>query len=74
MLAGTLIGDLTNVHVNDHHITYGEEQLTLRDPNKYKLPTLNLNKSEIIFDYKFEDFVFENYEYYPNWRNVPIAV
>jgi thymidylate synthase len=74
MIPGTLIGDLSEVHLYDNHITYAEEQLTLRDPNKYKLPTLKLNKVESIFDYKFDDFVFENYEYYPNWKNVPIAV
>jgi thymidylate synthase len=74
MIPGTLIGDLSNVHIYDNHISYVEEQITLRDPKKYNLPKFILNKSESMFDYKFEDFVFENYEYYPNWKNVPIAV
>jgi thymidylate synthase len=84
MVPGTLIGDLSEVHIYDNHIDYVKEQLE-RDTNKYPAPTLTLTKPEYngmfmgdepttMFDYKYENFEVVDYEYYPNWKNVPIAV
>ena len=73
MVPGELIGNLGDVHIYNNHITYVEEQLG-RDVYKYKQPELSLNKGKDMFSYKFDDFKILNYESYPNWRGVPIAV
>jgi len=108
MVPGTLVGDLTNVHIYDNHMEYVMQQLA-RPFHKYKPPTLKLNntltiedrislakksdkfelldcissdtcdikgisKTNDIFNYKFGDVIIENYEYFPNWKSVPIAV
>jgi thymidylate synthase len=73
MIPGTLIGDLTNVHIYENHIDLAKEQLT-RSPFKYKSPGFTLNKANDIFSYKIEDFKMLNYESYPNWKDVPMAV
>jgi thymidylate synthase len=108
MVPGTLVGDLTNVHIYDNHMEFVKKQLA-RDPSKHVAPTLMLNdeltiedriilakksdkfelldcissntcdtkgisKTNDIFNYKFSDVIIENYEYFPNWKNIPIAV
>lgn len=76
MVAGELIANLGDTHLYDNHIEYAEEQLE-RDPYKYDLPKLKLNKAKDIFSYTIDDFVIEGYEAYPNWtgeRKPPIAV
>ena len=73
MVPGELIGNLGDVHIYNNHITYVEEQLG-RDVYKYEQPELSLNKGKDMFSYKFDDFKILNYESYPNWRGVPIAV
>ena len=73
MVPGTLVGDLTNVHIYDNHIEYVKNQLE-RPYSKYKSPELELSKAKDIFSYKFEDFNIQNYECFKNWKNVPIAV
>lgn len=76
MVAGELIGSFGDTHLYDNHIEYAEEQLE-RDPYKYELPKLKLNKAKDIFSYTIDDFVIEGYEAYPNWtgeRKPPIAV
>lgn len=73
MVPGELIGNLGDVHIYNNHIDYVEEQLG-RDVYKYKQPKLSLNNGNDMFSYKFDDFEIINYESYPNWRGVPIAV
>jgi thymidylate synthase len=73
MVPGTLVGDLTNVHIYNNHMDYVIEQLG-RDSNKYSTPTLKLKKAKDIFSYTYEDFEIIDYETYPNWKNVPIAI
>ena len=73
MVPGTLVGDLTNVHIYDNHMEYVEKQLG-RDSNKYSTPTLKLKKAKDIFSYTYEDFEIIDYETYPNWKNVPKAI
>jgi thymidylate synthase len=108
MVPGTLVGDLTNVHIYDNHMEYVKKQLA-RPYQKHNAPTLTLNneltiedriiiakksdkfelldcissdtcdikgisKTNDIFNYKFSDVIIENYEYFPNWKNIPISV
>lgn len=74
MIPSELVGNLDNdVHIYDNHWEFVNKQLD-RDPNKHSSPKLKLKKAKDIFSYKFEDFEFLNYEYDPNWKNVPIAV
>jgi len=73
MVPGELVGNLGDVHIYNNHIDYVEEQLG-RDVYKHEQPELSLNKGKDMFSYKFDDFKILNYESYPNWRGVPIAV
>lgn len=58
-------------HVYSNHLEQVAEQLS-RQP--YPLPTLAIQrKLESIFDYRFEDFVIENYQCHPAIK-APIAV
>ena len=53
-------------HIYDNHVEQVTEQLT-RDP--YPAPTLRFaRKPESIFDYRFEDFVVEDYQHHPAIR------
>ena len=58
MVAGKLIGDLTNVHIYKNHVDQCKEQIS-RTP--MKLPTLILNKPKDIFSYSYDDFKINNY-------------
>jgi len=59
MIPGTLVGDLTNVHIYKNHIEQCEEQLR-RVPKT--LPQLALCKAKDIFSYEFNDFLIKNYD------------
>lgn len=53
-------------HIYDNHLEQVAEQLT-RDP--YPAPTLRFaRKPESIFDYRFDDFVVEDYQHHPAIR------
>jgi thymidylate synthase len=53
-------------HIYDNHVEQVTEQLT-RDP--YPAPTLRFaRKPESIFDYRYEDFVIEDYQHHPAIR------
>jgi thymidylate synthase len=82
MVPGQLVGDLTNVHIYDNHMEYVKKQLD-RPYYKYNAPTLSLNGHDTdgkeyfpkgIFHYEYDDFDIQNYECFPNWKNVPIAI
>ena len=74
MMVNELVGNLDNdVHIYENHLDYIEKQL-VRDDSKYSSPVLKLKKAKDMFSYSFEDFEILDYEYYPNWKNVPIAV
>jgi thymidylate synthase len=62
MVPGTLVGDLTNVHIYKNHIEQCKEQIT-REPKE--LPSLLLNKADDLYSYKFTDISFENYHPHP---------
>lgn len=59
MIPGTLVGDLTNVHIYKNHIESLKEQIT-RKP--LPLPKLKLKKADDVFSYKFDDFNIIDYE------------
>ncbi|MFE4470695.1 thymidylate synthase [Leifsonia sp. NPDC056824] len=53
-------------HIYDNHVEQVTEQLT-RDP--YPAPTLRFaRKPESVFDYRYEDFVVEDYQHHPAIR------
>jgi len=73
MLPGTLVGDLTNVHIYNNHIEQMEEQIS-RDPYEYEYPQL-LISDELTFGEGIDkfldscgktiDFRVEGYESHP---------
>ncbi|RTE11689.1 thymidylate synthase [Paenibacillus whitsoniae] len=68
---GDLIWTGGDVHIYLNHLEQVELQLT-REP--YPLPKLTIQrKPDSIFDYQFEDFVFEGYTYHPGIK-APIAI
>ena len=70
MVAGKLIGDLTNVHIYQSHIDIIKEQLN-REP--YQLPKLVLTKANDMFSYNYGDFTIKNYKSHPALK-MPISV
>ncbi|MBT2285614.1 thymidylate synthase [Paenibacillus polymyxa] len=68
---GDFIWSGGDVHIYSNHVDQVKIQLE-REP--YALPKLVIKrKPDSIFDYKFEDFEFENYQHHPGIK-APIAV
>ncbi|MCC3381133.1 thymidylate synthase [Paenibacillus farraposensis] len=68
---GEFIWSGGDVHIYSNHMQQVHTQLE-REP--YPLPQLKiLRKPDSIFDYTYEDFVFENYEYHPTIK-APVAI
>lgn len=68
---GEFIWSGGDVHIYSNHVEQVKTQLE-REP--FPLPKLIIKrKPDSIFDYKFEDFEFENYEHHPGIK-APIAV
>ncbi|MGG4401985.1 thymidylate synthase [Paenibacillus amylolyticus] len=68
---GDFIWSGGDVHIYSNHVDQVKTQLE-REP--YVLPKLVIKrKPDSIFDYKFEDFEFENYQHHPGIK-APIAV
>ncbi|SET32276.1 thymidylate synthase [Paenibacillus sp. NFR01] len=68
---GEFIWSGGDVHIYSNHLEQVATQLA-REP--FPLPTLKiLRKPDSIFDYKYEDFEFLNYEYHPTIK-APIAI
>ncbi len=61
---GILNGFLGDVHIYKNHIEAAKEQLT-RDPNMYKLPSIETNTFTSIFDWQATDTICIGYESYP---------
>lgn len=72
MVPGTLVGDLTNVHIYNNHIEQMEEQIS-RDPYEYDYPKLVIANNttwgngidEMLGSVLISDFQVEGYESYP---------
>lgn len=62
---GRLVGFLADTHIYVNHVDGAKEQLT-RDPNTYRLPTIQTDNFTSIFDWKCEDSKVLNYESYPS--------
>jgi thymidylate synthase len=71
MVPGTLVGDLTNVHIYDNHLEQIKEQMTRG--SLAESPTIKLNKAKNIFSYKFEDFEMLDYIAHPAIM-MPVAI
>lgn len=69
---GKLVGFLADVHIYKNHLDGAKEQLA-RDPNKYKLPSIQTNNFKSIFDWQYTDTELIGYESYDRIQ-FPIAV
>ena len=66
--AGDFVHTLGDAHLYNNHIEQANLQLS-REPKP--LPTMKINPDvKSIFDFKFEDFTFENYEAHPHIKGV----
>ncbi len=72
MIAGEFIWTGGDCHLYDNHKDQVALQLS-REPYAYAYPQLKLNKAASIFDYKFEDVEFLNYQHHDAIK-APIAV
>ena len=68
---GEVIWTGGDAHIYSNHFEQVKEQLS-REPYPYPKLTI-LRKPESIFDYRFEDFEFENYQHHPLIK-APVAV
>ncbi|MEI7688668.1 MAG: thymidylate synthase [Candidatus Nomurabacteria bacterium] len=60
---GKLVGFLADVHIYENHTDGAKEQLT-RDPEKFPLPTIEIENWKSIFDWHAEDTKLLNYQSY----------
>ncbi len=68
---GDFVHTFGDAHLYLNHLEQTETQLA-RTP--YQLPTMKINgEQSSIFDFKFEDFVLEDYEHHPH-ISAPVAV
>ncbi len=70
--AGELVHVIADAHIYDRHIPMVEELLK-REP--YPAPKLVINPDvKDFYDFTVEDFVLENYQRWPQIKNIPVAV
>ena len=78
-----LVADLSNIHIYEGHFSMVEQQLK-NSPERYPLPTFKFSDSanllfsnhregkifldDVFEDLKIEDFIFENYNSYPQLK------
>ncbi|HPZ06180.1 MAG TPA: thymidylate synthase [Clostridiales bacterium] len=70
--AGELVHVIADAHIYDRHIPLVKELLS-REP--YPAPKLIINPDvKDFYDFTVEDFVLENYQRWPQIKNIPVAV
>lgn len=62
---GILTGNLGDTHIYKNHLEGAREQLT-RDPDKYPLPTIEVDPFTGVFDWEWSHTKFVGYEHYPH--------
>ena len=67
---GEFVHSLGDTHIYLNHLDQVDEQLS-REP--HKLPKIEINKKDVLFDYIFEDFKLVDYNSHP-FISAPIAV
>ena len=70
--AGELVHVIADAHIYDRHIPMVEEMLK-REP--YPAPKLIINPEvKNFYDFTVDDFVLEDYQHWPQIKNIPVAV
>ena len=70
--AGELVHVIADAHIYDRHIPLVRKLLG-REP--YPAPKLIINPDvKDFYDFKVEEFVLENYQRWPQIKNIPVAV
>lgn len=70
--AGELVHVIADAHIYDRHIPMVEELLK-REP--YPAPKLIINPEvKNFYDFTVDDFVLEDYQHWPQIKNIPVAV
>jgi thymidylate synthase len=83
MIPGDLIINIGDAHIYKNHIPFVIEQLK-RSSKFIEIdvmgeisgvsPQIKVNKALTLFDYTMDSFELNNYNPYPNFKNVPIAI
>lgn len=73
MKAGDLIINSGDTHIYENHIPYVLEQLSRPSKTEFP-PNLLIRESSNFWNTEISDFQLENYEAWPNFKNVPVAV
>ena len=70
--AGELVHVIADAHIYDRHIPMVKELL---DREPYPAPKLIINPDvKDFYDFTVDDFVLENYQHWPQIKNIPVAV
>jgi thymidylate synthase len=70
--AGELVHVIADAHIYDRHIPLVKELLS-REP--YPAPKLIINPDvKDFYDFTVDDFVLEDYQHWPQIKNIPVAV
>lgn len=69
---GELVHVIADAHIYDRHIPIVED---LIQRETYEAPIFKMNSDvKDFYDFKVEDFIFENYEHGPQIKNIPVAI
>ena len=69
---GEFVHVIADAHIYDRHEPLVEELISRPT---YPAPIFKMNPDvKNFYDFKLEDFVFENYQAGPQIRNIPVAV
>ena len=69
---GELVHVIADAHIYDRHIPMVEE-LIQREVHEAPIFKINPDVKDF-YDFKVEDFIFENYEHGPQIKNIPVAI